>query len=386
MPFFSFSLKKNFLFENKFKHVDITQIQPNHLYYSKNTSLWRHLNNKKFSHSINSLSYEKRNKTAINLDSILFFLPPSLGLGDIIEYSLFVQAIINSNKFKKVGIAFIGKYKFILQRYFDIKNYYEDIIENSELNKYKTIFHITYQLDFFKKQKYVRLDIEQILVDYFNIKKIERVKNFNKIKIKKITIFPISQSPIRSMSAYIINSLIHEYCKDYEIDIVMDKNSVISNYLQSKIILQKSSFLYPDSLQKLSQIIEKIDFGIFMDSGPLHIAKILGKRGVLIETSVSNKKLLNDFGSIYPIPNDYKSDFCLSPCGLTNIFNYNGKSGCYSSLSITPKDFFKHSNLNSLQRGRLKDNYVDLLINPVGCIKKINIKNILNSINISLVK
>ena len=62
-----------------------------------------------------------------------------------------------------------------------------------------------------------------------------------------------------------------------------------------------------------------------MDSGPLHLAKLLNKPGALIITSVDEKILLNKLSNIEPIKNNFKSNYCSAPCGLTNIFNYKGK-------------------------------------------------------------
>ena len=92
-----------------------------------------------------------------------------------------------------------------------------------------------------------------------------------------------------------------------------------------------------------------INFGIFIDSGPLHVAKILRKKGVFISTSVGANILLNDFHTIAEVKNYYASAFCKSPCGLVNVFNYKNEIGCYDSLSIKkkeilePNDFHQHN-------------------------------------------
>ena len=43
--------------------------------------------------------------------------------------------------------------------------------------------------------------------------------------------------------------------------------------------------------------------------------------------------------------------------------------------------FFKIRNLNSLQRGSIKDSYVGLISKPVGCVKNININKLTNLID-----
>ena len=386
MPFFSFSLKKNFLTSDCLPNISINNIKNNQTYFSKNTKLWKYLNKKKNKHLINNLSFEARKPISKIEDSILFCLPPSLGLGDIIEYALSINSIINSKKFKKVGVAFIGKYEIILKKYFKIKNIFPDIINLNDLNKFKSIFHVTLEIKELKMQKYVRQDIEKIMNKYFAIYENQFYKTNFKKNIKKITIFPVSKSPLRSMSPKILQSIINFYEKKYEIDIVFESGSDISKYLEKKVNLKTSKYQNPSNLEELCNIIEKIDYGIFMDSGPLHLAKLLNKPGALIITSVDEKILLNKLSNIEPIKNNFKSNYCSAPCGLTNIFNYKGKSGCYFSLNLNKEEILNIKNLNALQRGLNKSTYVDFISNPVGCIDKINIKNLLKSINTSLEK
>ena len=386
MPFFSFSLKKNFLASECLPYISINSIENNQTYFSKNTKLWKYLNKKKNIDLINSISFEPRKPISKIEDSILFCLPPSLGLGDIIEYALSINSIIDSKKFKKVGIAFIGKYEIILKKYFKIKNIFPDIINLNDLNKYKSIFHVTLEIKELRMQKYVRQDIEKIMNKYFSINENKFLKTNFKKNIKKITIFPISRSPLRSMTPKILQSIIDFYENKYEIDIVFEGNSEISKYLEKRVNLKKSKYQNPSNLEELCNIIEKIDYGIFMDSGPLHLAKLLNKPGALIITSVDEKILLNKFSNIMPIKNNFTSNYCSAPCGLTNIFNYKGKSGCYFSLNLNKQEILNINNLNALQRGTNKSTYVDFISNPVGCIDKINIKNLLKSINTSLEK
>ena len=386
MPFFSFSLKKNFLTNDCFPYISINNIENNQTYFSKNTKLWKFLNKKKNIHLINSLAFEPRKPISTIEDSILFCLPPSLGLGDIIEYALSINSIIHSKKFKKVGIAFIGKYEIILKKYFKIKNIFPEIISLHDLSKFKSIFHVTLEIKELRMQKYVRHDIEKIMNKYFSISDNKFYKTDFKKNIKKITIFPISKSPLRSMTPKILQSIIDFYENKYEIDVVFEGNSEISKYLEKRVKLNKSKYQNPSNLGELCNIIEKIDYGIFMDSGPLHLAKLLNKPGTLIITSVDEKILLNESSNIIPIKNNFTSDYCSAPCGLTNIFNYKGKSGCYFSLNLNKHEILNIKNLNALQRGTNKSSYVDFISNPVGCIDKINVKNLLKSINTSLEK
>ncbi len=383
MPYFSFSLKQNFLIgKNILK--DVENIEVNKVYFSKNTTLWKMLNYKENSNFINFIKYEERLKIKNYKSNILFCLPPSIGFGDAIEYGLAIRSIIKSKKFDNIGIAFTGRYKDIFIKYFDCHNVYGDIIESNQFLKYETIFHFTLEIDKLKLQKYVRSDIENEITKYFGIHK-NRKKYINKNKkIKSITLFPVSTSPIRSMSAKIVNKITEHYKSEYHINIVLDDSSLISNYLEEKINHKYFKKLNPLTISDLCKIISNTEFGIFIDSGPLHFAKILGIRGSLITTSVSGDILLNDFKTIKEIKNQYYSNYCNSPCGLTNIFNFENKIGCYQSLQISKENLIKKDNFNSLQRGQIKNRYMNFMVNPVGCINNINLDKLVDEINLSL--
>ena len=386
MPFFRFSLKKNFLSNEIFPYINANKLKNNHTYFSKNTKLWKYLSKSEFKNYINFLNFEKRLKSNTIEGSVLFCLPPSLGLGDIIEYSLFFKGLEETKKFTNIGIAFTGRYAFFIKKYFKIKKVYDDVVSENDFNKYKNIFHITLEIKEFEKQKYIRSDIEKILNNYFDIKKSKKQIITTKSKIKKISIFPVSKSPIRSMSVEILKRLISSYNKKYQIEVILEDDSDISNYLELHLQSLDCTILKPSNLDDLCALIKRLEFGVFMDSGPLHLAKLFQKKGILIITSVSEKILLNNYNLILPVQNKFKSIFCSAPCGLTNIFNYNNTSGCFYSLKIKKKDFFKIGNLNSLQRGRNKDSYKNLMQEPVGCISNINFETIFKFMNNSLYK
>ena len=81
MPYFSFSLVDEFSINNFQKcNIDFSQIKPNIKYFSKNTTLWKLLNNKKNFLNLNFIKQEERIKITKIKKNILFCLPPSIGL------------------------------------------------------------------------------------------------------------------------------------------------------------------------------------------------------------------------------------------------------------------------------------------------------------------
>ena len=379
MPYFSFSLKQNFI--DKYGPISsFSKIQADTTFFSKNTSLWKNLNNKKNKKYINFIKFEKRTKIKLVKGKILFCLPPNIGLGDAIEYGIALNAICSEKYYTNSAIVFTGRYKSIFCKYFNFIKVYDDIISLTEMSKYDIIFHLSLEIKELKHQKYIRTDIESVILNYFKVNKKKICENIFKRKIKKINIFPVSQSPIRSMPPILIDKIIASFKKNFEINVVFDSSSLISNYIEQNIKSVNYKKLSPTSLNSLCNIIKNTEFGIFMDSGPLHVAKLFGIKGVLITTSVSGKVLLNQYNTIKEITNPFYSKYCKSPCGLTNLINFQNNIGCYESLEISNNNIFESKNQNALQRGILKNKYIDFMFNPVGCIKNINVDRIIQKI------
>lgn len=376
MPYFSFSIKEN-LNSNEFDNV-----KKNITYFSKNTKLWKLLHSKKMKPMTNFIQFENRTKVSIFKKKILFCVPPSIGLGDAVEYGLAINSIKKNLFFEKIGIAFVGDYSFLFKKYFSADCIYPQIISDAEIKKYDNVFHFTLEIKELKKQKIVRSNIAKQISKYFNIPYNNSI-NFSKkkySKIRTVSIFPISKSPIRTMPVNLINELIQFLKNRVNVEIYFNKNSEISHYIENNIIKEGYKKIDPIDCPTLIKKIENIEYGIFIDSGPLHVAKILEKKGIFIETSVSNNILLENANMVKTIMNDYKSSFCKAPCGLIDTFNHKNKVGCYDTLEIKQKEILNISNLNVLQRGQAKKNILFYLLNPVGCIKKLNIRRIIKQI------
>ena len=376
MAFFSFSLlKEPFIYLS-------TKIESNQKYYSKDITLRKELNNINKTTSLIKLNYEKR----ININKIgkklLICLPPKFGLGDAIEYGIALNSLAKSNKFKKIGIAFCNNHLFIFKNFFSFLNVYPLLISQDQINNYDTIFHITLEIKALKFQKYNRSNIALEICKYFNVNMIEfKIDDFSNRKNnqKTISVFPVSTSTIRVLPLYILEKIIDKFKDDYEIKIVLD-DSEYSKFILNKIQNYDVEFINPKDVKSLVLEISKIYFGIFVDSGPLHIAKSFNKKGIFIETSVSKEILLNNSNNILPIKNKYISNYCTGPCGLVDLFAYDGVVGCYETHKISFEDINLLKSFKKLQRWDKKDNNSHFFSNPVGCVKKIDIKNIIELI------
>jgi hypothetical protein len=376
MAFFSFSLIKD-----SFVYLS-TNIEPNKKYYSKDIALSKELNNKNKINSFADLNYETRALITNVGKKLLICLPPKFGLGDAIEYGIAINSLIQIKKFNKIGIAFTGDHHYLFEKFFSFVDIYPIIISQEKLSNFDTIFHITLEIKALKFQKYQRSNIAEEICKYFKVPLIDYKKKITKVKkddIKTISIFPISTSTIRSLPLNILEEIIKTFGDIYKIKIIFD-NSDYSKYLFKNIKNKKFISLQPQNIESLILEISKTNFGIFVDSGPLHIAKCYSKNGILVETSVSSKILLSNSKKLLSAENKYRSNYCNGPCGLVNVFAYESKVGCYETHKLNFKDIVSLKNKKNLQRWNKKEINPHLISNPVGCIKQIDVKNIIELI------
>ena len=376
MAFFSFSLlMDSFLYLS-------SNIEPNKKYYSKDIALRKELNNKNKLTSFAEINFETR----VNINNVgkklLICLPPKFGVGDAIEYGIAINSLIKIKKFKKIGIAFTSNHNYLFKEFFSFTDIYPLIISQDELSTYDTVFHITLEINALKYQKYKRSNIALEICNYFKVPLINYKKEINKPNkslVKTISIFPISKSLIRSLPLQVVEEIIKYFSNDYKIKIIFD-NSDYSKYLLENIKNNKFTAVEPSNLESLILEISKTNFGIFVDSGPLHIAKCYSKNGILVETSVSSKILLSNSKKLLSAENKYRSNYCNGPCGLVNVFAYESKVGCYETHKLNFKDIVSLKNKKNLQRRNKKEINPHLISNPVGCIKQIDVKNIIELI------
>ncbi len=373
MPFYSFSATEKTDLLKKYN------ICLNQIYYSKNNFIWKIIKKEKNKKKFNFQQEHRKKIKKIGKD-IIFCLPPSIGLGDAIEYARAFKSIKDSNIFSNIAVAFTERFTFIFKNYFEIEKIFPYIISEKDIDNYDSVFHLTLEIPALINQKYLRSDIEKEINNYFKLNSTYIYPIVKKKTIKKVAIFPISNSPLRTMPINIIKEIVNFLKQNFKIEIYFDKKSEISNYIEKELNTENLTIINCNDAEELVKSIKTIEYGVFMDSGPLHVAKIFNKRGVLIESSVSAKILLNNCEQIKQINNNFTSPFCKSPCGLTDLFKYNKSPGCYHSLEVKRKDIIKNNFLELGSRRDIKNSYLDFIKKPVACLRSLNIQTILNYI------
>ena len=264
MPFFSFSINE---IKSPLTKFNITS---NKVYFSKNTELWKTLN-KQNGAIINFLKREKRLPVINIRKKILFCLPPSIGLGDAFEYAMAIKIISEKSSFDKVAVAFSAEHSFVFKDFFNLEIVYPFIINNIEMNTFDTVFHLTLEIKSLVNQKYFRSNIYEEITNFFNVKSVKhaQIKTQKKDKVNKISIFPLSSSPIRTMPIKILNELIKVLKKEYAVEIFLDHTSSISKFIYDNIYIENIIIStindFKGAARRLEVITKKDGFVAFRD-------------------------------------------------------------------------------------------------------------------------
>ena len=94
-------------------------------------------------------------------------MPPSIGLGDAIEYASALKLVSDSNIFQKIAVAFVGEFEFLFKDYFKLKIIFLILSIMLILKKFDTIFHLTLEIQNLINQKYSRSDIYSEIISFF---------------------------------------------------------------------------------------------------------------------------------------------------------------------------------------------------------------------------
>ena len=103
---------------------------------------------------------------------------------------------------------------------------------------------------------WIAMYIERSITSYFKVP-FYRFKNKKKPReeIEKLTIFPISSSPIRTMPIDLLKYIISNLSKKYSIEVIFDK-SPISNYFVRNL---SSKLKYPNYVSGYGMMLEQFN-------------------------------------------------------------------------------------------------------------------------------
>ena len=177
-----------------------------------------------------------------------------------------------------------------------------------------------------------------------------KLKNLKKLKEKKISIFIDSNDPTKEIDLdLILNSIENiEFTENFEINIISQKPEILYTKLLEKYsnVKVKNTNIFKDLIDELSSS----SYFIGSDSGPAHLASIIGVQSLVIFTSGTPFE-----DTPYNSTSIFLDNFACRPCAGHCIYKKNYcKEGIYSiEMSEHFKNFFEKNQKDSKKATQL---------------------------------
>jgi hypothetical protein len=153
----------------------------------------------------------------------------------------------------------------------------------------------------------------------------------------RIGIFPLGSSPLRTLPPAVTIALARALRKEGAVTIFLNRDQLQGRLSRQEIEGAKLSDVRIvdgfDAIGELARAIEKIDYAVFADSGPAHMAKLWAVPGVAVYTSAPGDVLQGRFRNLANWQVVFQGPHCAAPCGLAKLRQDRaGGFGCMGSL------------------------------------------------------
>jgi len=183
----------------------------------------------------------------------------------------------------------------------------------------------------------------------------------------EIGLFPLASSPLRTLPPAVVRHLAGVLAGHGNLTVSLNTWQEQGRIMQRELQDQDSSIRILDNHPSIGSILESIsrlDYAVFADSGPAHVAKLFATPGTAIYTSAPSHILQGRFRNLAAYDVDYSGAYCSAPCGLAKVREAtDGRIGCMGSLRL-PLD-----ELPSTPSGRSDAAVRELMADPVPCVK-----------------
>jgi hypothetical protein len=299
------------------------------------------------------------------------FLLPSVAIGDCVGYFLFLQSVIKTIGPAKVAVAFAGSAADIFSLAGNIEVFPLWISQDT----FQRFDHIIDFLDIPPLRAIAQhsCDIEGVLLDATGLAPCVDYGGMKRqipASRPRIGIFPLASTPMRSLPPALTVFLAKQLSEFARIEVFLDERQRQSQIYASALSQMPAGIVLNKGLPNLLELLEvmaKIDFGIFSDSGPAHLTKFLGIPGLAIHTSGDAAPLHGRFENLQAWQSTCAGPFCRAPCGLSGFrITSDKRIGCMGSLAC-------HQSELPLRVTRLDDVMIEKLLveEAIPCVARL---------------
>jgi ADP-heptose:LPS heptosyltransferase len=156
----------------------------------------------------------------------------------------------------------------------------------------------------------------------------------------RIGIFPLGSSPLRSFPPAVTIELARVLGQEGAVSVFLNRGQLQGRLSRQEIDRAKLADTRVvdgfEAIGELARAIERMDYAVFADSGPAHMAKLWGLPGVAVYTSAPGEVLQGRFRNLANWQVSFQGPHCAAPCGLAKLRQDRaGRFGCMGSLGTT---------------------------------------------------
>ena len=183
----------------------------------------------------------------------------------------------------------------------------------------------------------------------------------------EIGLFPLASSPLRTLPVAVVRHLAEVLTGrgnlTVSLNIWQEQGKLMQQQLQALGRGIRILESHP-SIGDIVQSIARLDYAVFADSGPAHMAKLSATPGVAVYTSAPSHVLQGRFRNLAAYDVEYSGAYCSAPCGLAKVRQArSGDIGCMGSLELPLED------LPETPQARSDAAVRQLIADPVPCVK-----------------
>ncbi|MSP51467.1 MAG: hypothetical protein EXQ91_03615 [Alphaproteobacteria bacterium] len=156
----------------------------------------------------------------------------------------------------------------------------------------------------------------------------------------KIGVFPLASSPLRTLPVPATVAVIRALSVEGDVTLCLNRNQrqgvLYAAAIAAEALPEVTVMDGFESIAALIQAIDGFDYGVFADSGPAHLAKLVAVPGVAVYTSAPGDVLQGRFRNLARWAVPFVGPRCRAPCGLAKVRAApDGRIGCMGSLQTT---------------------------------------------------
>ena len=269
--------------------------------------------------------------------SVLFTIP-SEAVGDSVMTGLALCRLAERFALGRIGVAFTGKSSDVwtlLGRPFEI---FPLILPERALGTFDLVIDLATEVPGLHSVAETMLAADVAILAGLGLAPPTRWRVRAPRRVRRIGILPLSSTPLRTLPPPLTAHLAAGLgARGHVVEIVLDprqrQGAIYRDALAGTGVRLRTDL---DSVAAVHGYLDGLDYAVFCDSGPAHLAKLLDLPGYRIDTTIAGATVRGGFTNLAGWQAAYSGRHCTAPCGLVGLMaRREGEGiGCMDSLDL----------------------------------------------------